>query len=154
MLGEGMAKKKKAAAQVVSAAPGFLPGAPQSFMPPGSPGAAPQAVPMQGPINASDYAASNFLRGQDVPTSQNEIKVKVLSFVKIPGSRSPLVCQIEKAYDREFLPLNKTNIKQLAGIVGNNLQIVVGKSLVLVIYPVNNPSTGQMTRGLYVSRVE
>jgi hypothetical protein len=110
--------------------------------------------PYIGPLNAKDFSGGNYLKGSDVPQSITEVKVRIIGFVTVPGSRSPLVCQIEKTYERDLLPLNKTNIKQISAMIGDDLRALVGRMVVLMIYPVNNPSTGQPSRGLYVARVE
>lgn len=113
----------------------------------------PQVV--TGEVSANDFAMQLYLKGSDVPAEYSTFKVKVVAFVKIPGSRSPLVCQIDPAFGKQFLPLNKTNIKQLATLTGqNNLQVVCGRVLTLACYPVNNPNTAQMSRGLYITAVE
>jgi len=133
------------------------PGGPPSYSPPQQAASAPgvsRPIPYTGPVNAKDFSSGNFLKGSDVPTGTNEVKVRALGFVTVPGSRSPLVLQIEKYLDRELMPLNKTNIKQVAAFVGDDLRAVIGRVIVLMVYPVNNPQTGQMSRGLYVSRVE
>src|SRR6266852_9770843 len=140
-----------------AAAPPAQPGGPPSYSPPQQTASVPgtsRPIPYTGPVNAKDFGSGNFLKGSDVPTGTKEVKVRALGFVTVPGSRSPLVLQIEKYLDRELMPLNKTNIKQVATFVGDDLRAVIGRVIVLMVYPVNNPQTGQMSRGLYVSRVE
>jgi len=128
---------------------------PQAQIPGGFPAQAGRsATPIQGPIMASEFTRSDFLRGQDVPDGQSEVRIKARGFVAMQGVRSPLVLEIDPVGDKHYLPLNKTNIKQLEKLVGGNLQALVGKAVILATYPVNNPSTGQMTKGLYIMRVE
>lgn len=171
-----MAKKKDASAVAPFVSPGGAPAsvvppapaaAPPSFLPAGSgappPGFSPfgggpsAAVPqvITGEINANDYAMQLYLKGSDVPMEHSTFKVKVVAFVKIPNTRSPLVAQIEPMFGKQYLPLNKTNIKQIAGITQQtDLRCVIGRFLHLTVYPVNNPQSGQMSRGLYVSGAE
>jgi hypothetical protein len=175
---ECMAKKKNEVAVVgpTGLAPAGAPaaavpsGIPAAVIPPGSlppfatpvPGYQQQAPPanaaipqvVTGEVNASDFAMQLYLKGSDVPQEYSTFKVRVVAFVRIQGSRSPLVAQIDPAFGKQYLPLNKTNIKQLSALVGNNLQVACGKVLSLTCYPVNNPSSGQMSRGLYVTGVE
>jgi hypothetical protein len=134
--------------------------APPAFVPPGSPAAAaafPSNVPqpITGEVRADDFAMQMYLKGSDVPANLTEVKVKVLGFVRIAGSRSPLIAQIEPTYGKSYLPLNKTNIKQIAAITQNNdLRCIIGRTLKLMTYPVNNPSSGQLARGLFVGGAE
>jgi hypothetical protein len=137
--------------------------APPAFAPPGSPAAAAAAaafpaggpVPITGEVRADDFAMQLYLKGSDVPQGESQVRVRVQGFVKIAGSRSPLVAQIEPTFGKSYLPLNKTNIKQIAAITQNNdLRCIIGRILVLVVYPVPNPTTGQMARGLFVGGAE
>lgn len=122
-----------------------------------SPGAGPMGGgprSMTGPINANEYAGTPYLKGTDLPSGVNQVKARILEWVYIPGQRSPLACRIEKLYEKEFLGVNKTNIKQLLGFGFPDLSVLVNRTLVLGTYPVNNPSTGQMTKGLWIMGVE
>lgn len=150
-------------APVSAAPPGssfFQPGPPRAEVPGwpsggnNAPSVTATAVPFDGPINADDYAANQFLKGSDVPAGTNEVRVRVKQFVKIQNARSPLIVQIEPTLGKEYLPLNKTNIGAIAKIIGKDLRLLINRTLVLIAYPVNNPSTGQMGRGLFVARVE
>lgn len=130
---------------------------PPSFAPPGSPAAAAAATArapaiIDGPVLASAFELEDiYLKGSDIPTDKSQAEVKVLAFVSLPNSRSPLVAQIEETYGKKYLPLNKTNIKQIQLITQqDDLRCILGRTLVLVVYPVNNPQTKQMTRGIYV----
>jgi hypothetical protein len=108
-----------------------------------------------GPVSASEFGMQQYLKGSDVPKEEAQVRCKVKGFVQIPGSRSPLVAEIEPVYGKQYLPLNKTNIAQIAGITQiDDLSVIIGYVLVLTVYPVNNPSSGAMTRGLYVSGIE
>jgi len=126
---------------------------------PGSPAAAAAAQigagPRQitGPVFASSFQIEDvYLKGSDIPQGITQTKVKVLAFVQIPGSRSPLVAQIETVYGKSYLPLNKTNIKQIQTLIQqDDLSVIVGHTLHLTVYMVNNPSNNQMSRGLYVT---
>jgi hypothetical protein len=112
-------------------------------------------TPVTGAVNADDFGLTPFLKGTDVPEEQSQIKVRVLGFVTIPGSRSPLVALIEPQFGKNYLPLNKINIQQISTITQQkDLRCIIGRDLVLTVYPVNNPSTMKMTRGLYVSGAE
>ncbi|SRR6266436_2335472 len=134
---------------------------PASQTPPGytappqvyGPGATAKPMPYTGPVKASDFSSGNFLKGSDVPATLSEVKVRVLGFVTVQGSRSPLVAQIEKMYEKELLPLNKTNIKQLAAMIGDDLRQIVNKTIVFWVGPVPDPS-GNIVRGLRIFRVE
>lgn len=119
---------------------------------PGPMGGGPR--PMTGPIRGEDYAGVPYLKGSDLPVGVNEVRVKVLQFMYIPGQRSPLACQIEKVHGKEIMGINKTNIKQLMTLGFPDLSLVIGRTLVLGTYPVNNPTTGAMTKGLWITSVE
>jgi hypothetical protein len=121
----------------------------QQQQPPGYAG--PQQI--TGEVKASDFGELYaYLKGSDLPLDHNNVEVTVTGFVKIPGSRSPLVATIVPVFGREYLPLNKININQIKVITGQeDLRCIIGRKLVLTIYPVNNPSTGTMARGLYVT---
>jgi len=108
---------------------------------------------MTGPIRGDDYAGTQYLKGVDLPTGTNEVRVRVIQFVYIPGQRSPLACQIDKVYGKEYLGINKTNIKQLMTLGFPDLSVLAGKTLVLATYPTNTPD-GKMTIGLWVRSVE
>lgn len=110
--------------------------------------------PFTGPIRAGDYAGVPYLKGSDLPVGVSQVKVKIIQWVYVPGQRSPLACQIEKVYEKELLGINKTNIKQLITLGFPELSVLVGRTLVLGTYPVNNPTTGQLTVGLWIQAVE
>jgi len=130
--------------------PPAFPGSPQAATAALFPSSVPQSI--TGEVNATDFAMQLYLKGSDVPQGTSDLEVKVIGFVRIQGSRSPLIAQIEPMYGKSYLPLNKTNIKQIAGITQNNdLRCIIGRFLKLTVYPVNNPSTGEMARGLFVS---
>lgn len=118
-------------------------------------GQTPAVQPISGPINADDFAMNQYLKGSDLPQGVNQIDVRITGFVRIQGSRSPMVAQIEaNPSGKIYLPLNKTNIQQLAAFIGKDLSAAIGKLVTLVVYPVNNPSQGGLTRGLYVAGVK
>lgn len=108
--------------------------------------------PIKGPISADDYAMNLYLKGSDIPAELSQVEVQIVEFVKVQGSRSPVVARIApNPSGKELLPLNKTNINQLAQYVGKDLSAAVGKFVLLVVYPVPNPQTGGTARGLYVA---
>lgn len=109
--------------------------------------------PITGEVRASEFGELYaYLKGSDLPLDQNTIEVTVTGFVKIPGSRSPLVATVVPVLGKDYLPLNKININQIKSITGQeDMRCIIGRKLVLTVYPVNNPSTNTMARGLYVT---
>lgn len=104
----------------------------------------------------SGSGASSFLKGTDLKKSERSITVKCTAIRK-PGEGflSPLIMDVECSLEgKTSFPLNKTNIKRLAELVGDDLEKAVGQKFRLEKVLVNNPKTNQMTYSLIITGKE
>ena len=110
--------------------------------------------PLTGPLPAKDLSGGNYLKGTDLPEGINEVRFRIVQFVRDPRGRSRLVAQISETYGKSLFGFNVTNIKALASLGFADLQGAVGKTVIAIPMLQNNPQTGAPTRSLFVQRVE
>jgi len=90
-----------------------------------------------------------LLKGSSLPAKVNEVSVKVLAVREAPeGFSSPIILDIEEVYQCQGIPLNLTNMKRLAEIVGDDLEAAQGRTFQFQRITTNNPKTKQKAFGL------
>lgn len=97
--------------------------------------------------------ASNLLRGTDLPRNMRELKAKISAVRQAPeGFRSPLIIDFdgEVMPGKTAMPVNITNAKALAELLGKDYDKWAGATITLAKVATNNPQTGQNTWGLRV----
>lgn len=103
-----------------------------------------------------------MLRGQDVPRSLSQIKIKVREMREAPKTFNSLFILdlAEPVHEREAFAVNITNLRALAEMAGQDpetgdtdkiIKWVTGKTLTLYVSMTNNPKTKKMVRSLFFS---
>lgn len=103
-----------------------------------------------------------MLRGQDIPKTLSQIKIKVKEMRAAPDSfKSPFIIDlVDPVHGREAFAVNITNLRALAELSGQDPETadvdkvckwVAGKTLTLHASMTNNPSTKKMVRSLFFS---
>lgn len=101
-----------------------------------------------------------MLRGQDVPKTVSQIKIKVKEMREAPDAfKSPFILDlVEPVYGREAFAVNITNLRALAELSGQEAETAdvdkiikwaTGKTLTLHLSMTNNPQTKKMVRSLF-----
>lgn len=112
-------------------------------------------MPVSGPIKAKDLSGGHYLKGTDVPDGVSEVRFKALQFVSDPQGRSKLAVHISETYGKSLFGLNVTNIRALASLGFEDLQAIVGKTIVCMVGMQPNPQRqGLPTKSLFVFKVE
>ncbi len=111
--------------------------------------------PISGPIMGEDLAGGKYLKGELVPDGTNEIRFRIVQFVRDPAGRSKLVAQITETYGKVLFGFNTTNIRAIVGLGFKDMQQIVGKTIVCMLGMAPNPQkNGMPTKSLFVTRVE
>jgi hypothetical protein len=97
--------------------------------------------------------AGALLTGSDVPAGTKTIIIEVGGVREAPeGFGAPLILDIKKPiYDKSAWAVNKTNLKMLIKLFGEDEQRLVGKKIKLEIISVRNPQTGEIVPSFAVS---
>jgi len=96
-----------------------------------------------------------LLKGSDIPKSKQNVVVFVNSVREAPEEwGSPLVMDIEEVYECTALALNKTNVKHLVTMIGDDYDEWAGYEVTFTKVRVTNPQTGQSVTGLEVESVK
>jgi len=97
--------------------------------------------------------SKNLLRGSDLPTKMREVTVRVLEAREAPeGFNSPLILDLdgEPIPGKSAVPLNITNTRALAQLLGDDYSKWAGSQVTFAKIPSRNPQTGAQTWGLRV----
>jgi hypothetical protein len=115
----------------------------------------PQFQPITTPIAGKDLAGGQYLKGEDTPQGVSEVRFKIIQFVRDPQGRSKLAAQITETYGKSLFGFNTTNIRAVMGLGFEDMQAIVGKTVVCMLGMQPNPQRGgQPTKALFVSRIE
>ncbi len=101
----------------------------------------------------STAQAGGLLNGSDVPAGTKSIVIEVAGVRESPEAfGSPLILDLKKpVYGKSAWAVNKTNLKTLIKLYGDEEQNLVGKKIRLEIISVRNPQTGEIVPSLAVS---
>jgi hypothetical protein len=95
-----------------------------------------------------------LLKGSNLPKSKKSVTVFVNAVREAPDEwKSPLVMDIDPVYECGTIALNKTNVKLLVQMIGDDYEAWAGYEVTFAKVLVNNPQTHRMTAGLLVESV-
>jgi hypothetical protein len=94
-----------------------------------------------------------LLKGSDVPAGTRTITVEVAEVRESPeGFSAPVILDLKKpVHGKSAWAANKTNLKALIKLFGEDEQRLVGKKVKLEVITVHNPQTGELVPSLAVS---
>jgi hypothetical protein len=97
--------------------------------------------------------AGALLKGSDVPEGTTSITIVVEGVRQAPDEfNAPGILAFKKPiYGKSAWSVNKTNLKMLIKLYGDNPEKLIGKKIKLIIITVQNPQTGEMVRSLAVN---
>lgn len=103
--------------------------------------------------NRSTGQAGALLNGSDVPAGTKSIAIEAAGVRESPeGFSTPAIIDLKKPiYGKSAWAVNKTNLKALIKLFGEDEQKLVGKKIKLEIISVRNPQTGDIVPSLAVS---
>lgn len=97
--------------------------------------------------------AGALLKGSDVPVGITIITIVIEEVRQSPDDfNAPVILVLKKPiYGKSAWAVNKTNLKMLIKLFGDNPERLIGKKIKLVVITVQNPQSGEMVRSLAVS---
>jgi len=103
--------------------------------------------------NRSTGQAGALLNGSDVAAGTKSITIEVAGVRESPeGFNSPAIIDLKKPiYGKQAWALNKTNLKAIIKLFGDDEQKLVGRKIKLEIISVRNPQTGEIVPSLAVN---
>jgi hypothetical protein len=101
----------------------------------------------------SNGQAGSLLNGSDVPAGTKSITIEVAAVRESPeGFSAPGIVDLKKPiYGKSAWAVNKTNLKMLIKLFGEDEQKLASKKVKLEIISVRNPQTGEIVPSLAVS---
>ena len=103
--------------------------------------------------NRSTGQAGALLSGSDVPDGTKTITIVVAGIRESPeGFSAPAIIDLKTPlYGKSAWAVNKTNMKMLIKLFGEDERKLVGKKIRLEVISVRNPQTGDIVPSLAVS---
>ncbi len=103
--------------------------------------------------NRSASQAGALLNGSDVPAGTRSITIEVAEIRESPdGFSAPAIIELKKPlYGKAAWAVNKTNLKTIIRIFGDDPKKLMGKRVKLDIISVRNPQTGEIVPSLAVN---
>ena len=103
--------------------------------------------------NRSNGQAPSLLNGSDVPVGTKSIAIEVAAVRESPeGFTAPVILDLKKpVYGKSAWAVNRTNLKTLIKVFGEDEEKLVGKKVRLEIISVRNPQTGEIVPSLAVN---
>ncbi len=103
--------------------------------------------------NRSTGQAGALLTGSDIPVGTKFIIIEVAGMREAPeGFSAPAIIDLKRAvYGKSAWAVNKTTLKRLIKLFGEDEQKLVGKKIRLEVISVRNPQTGEIVPSLAVS---
>jgi len=97
--------------------------------------------------------AGSLLNGSDIPAGTKTITIEIMAVRESPeGFSAPLILDLKKPiYGKSAWAVNRTNLKMLIKLFGDNEENLVGKKIKLEVISVRNPQTGEIVPSLAVS---
>lgn len=101
----------------------------------------------------SNGKAGSLLNGSDIPAGTRSITIIVAAIRESPdGFGAPAIIDLRAPiYGKSAWAVNKTNLRALIQLVGEDEQKLVGKKIKLEVISVRNPQTGEIVPSLAVS---
>jgi hypothetical protein len=103
--------------------------------------------------SSSNGKAGSLLNGSDVPAGTKSITIVVAGLRESPeGFGAPAIIDLTTPmYGKSAWGVNKTNLKALIKLFGEDEQTLPGKKVMLDVISVRNPQSGEIVPGLAVS---
>ena len=97
--------------------------------------------------------AGSLLNGSDIPAGTKTVVIEIAGVRESPeGFSAPVILDLKKPiYGKSAWAVNKTNLKMLIKLFGEDEQRLVGRKVKLEIISVRNPQTGEIVPSLVVS---
>jgi hypothetical protein len=97
--------------------------------------------------------AGELLNSSDIPDGTKTVTIVVAGVRESPdGFNSPAIIDFKvPVFEKSAWPVNKTNMKMLIKLFGDDDRKLVGKKIKLEVIMVRNPQTGEVVPSLAVS---
>jgi len=97
--------------------------------------------------------AGALLNGSDIPAGTKTITIEVADVRESPeGFTAPIILDLKKPiYGKTGWAVNKTNLKMLIKLFGDDEKKLIGKKIKLEVISVRNPQSGEIVPSLAVS---
>ena len=97
--------------------------------------------------------AGALLNGSDVPAGTKTITIDVAGVRESPeGFNAPAIIDLKKPiYGKQAWAVNKTNLKVIIKLFGDDEEKLVGRKIKLEVISVRNPQTGELVPSLAVN---
>ena len=104
-------------------------------------------------LNAKGGGAGNLLKGSDIPPRIKSLTIKVAAVREAPdGFTAPaLIDFADEVYGATAWAVNKTNMKAIIKLFGDDEKKLKGKKIKLDVISVRNPQSGDVVPSLAVS---
>ena len=101
----------------------------------------------------SNGKAGSLLVGSDVPAGTKSINIVVAGIREAPTDfGAPVIIDLKTpVYGKSAWAVNKTNLRTLIKLFGDDEQKLMGKKIRLDVISVRNPQTGEIVPSLAVS---
>jgi hypothetical protein len=101
----------------------------------------------------SSGQAGSLLNGSDIPAGTKTIMIEIAAVRESPeGFTSPVIFDLKKPiYGKSAWAANKTNLRMLIKLFGDDEQNLVGKKIKLETISVRNPQTGEIVSSFAVN---
>jgi len=101
----------------------------------------------------SNGQAGSLLNGSDIPAGTKTIMIEIAAVRESPeGFSAPVILDLKKPiYGKSAWAVNKTNLRMLIKLFGDDEQKLVGKKIKLETISVRNPQTGEIGPSLAVN---
>lgn len=96
-----------------------------------------------------------LLKGSNFPMKTQTVKIKIREARIAPADfGSPMILDLaEPVFEKEAMPLNKTNVRQCIDLLGDDYDKWKNKVLLVRKTMTNNPKTRKATWGMFVEEV-
>jgi hypothetical protein len=112
-----------------------------------------KTMSMKDMLNAKGGGAGNLLKGSDIPSRIKTVTITVEAIREAPdGFTAPALIDMKtEVYGATAWAVNKTNMKAIIKLFGDDEKKLKGKKIKLDVISVRNPSTGDVVPSLAVS---
>jgi hypothetical protein len=101
----------------------------------------------------SNGHAKTMLTGSDLPVEARTITIEVAGVREPPeGFDAPAIFELKEPISgKSDWPVNRTNLKTIIRLFGDEVEDVIGKKIMLEVTSARNPKTGEMVPSLAVN---
>jgi hypothetical protein len=103
--------------------------------------------------NRSTGEARELLNSSDIPVGTKTVTVDIAEIRESPpGFNAPAIIYLKKpVFGKSAWAINKTNMKMLIKVFGDDEKTLIGKKVRLEVISVRNPQSGEIVPSLAVS---